>query len=95
MSSTDIPKISFKKLSNNDSSVNNQLSYALESHGFFEIIDHGISKDSLAKSYDLAAKFFNLSHEIKNNYSLRLICALLITLIRIPKILKLKWEQKL
>jgi isopenicillin N synthase-like dioxygenase len=69
MSSTDIPKISFKKLLDNDSSVNNQLSYALESHGFFEIIDHGISKDSLAKSYDLAAKFFNLSNEIKNRYS--------------------------
>ena len=62
MSSTDIPKISFKKLLGNDSSVNNQLSYALESHGFFEIIDHDISKDSLDKSYYLAAKFFNLSH---------------------------------
>ena len=69
MSSTDIPKISFKKLLANDSSVNNQLSYALESHGFFEIIDHDISRDSLDKSYDLAAKFFNLSHEIKNKYS--------------------------
>ena len=65
MSLTDIPKISFKKLLSNDSSVNNQLSFALESHGFFEIIDHGISKGSLEKSYDLAAKFFNLSHDIK------------------------------
>ena len=44
-------------------------SRALESHGFFEIIDHGISRDSLDKSYYLAAKFFNLSHEIKNKYS--------------------------
>ena len=73
MSSTDIPKISFKKLLDNDSSVNNQLSYALESHGFFEIIDHDISRDSLDKSYYLAAKFFNLSHETKEKFNLIII----------------------
>ena len=64
-----IPELSYEKIAAYDPATLSILSNALENHGFFTVINHGISDNLLDDSYDLAKKFFNLDESIKVNYS--------------------------
>tara|TARA_B100000029_G_scaffold516236_1_gene627877 strand:- start:28832 stop:29740 length:909 start_codon:yes stop_codon:yes gene_type:complete len=66
---THIPELSLQSLINDESKSLDELSTALESHGFFTIVDHGIDDSLLDHSYNLAKAFFSLDTTIKLNYS--------------------------
>ena len=58
--STTIPELSFKDIEKGDPKSIELLSLALEDHGFFSIIDHGLSSELLDKCYKSSIDFFNL-----------------------------------
>ena len=64
-----IPELSYEKIATYDPATLSILSGALENHGFFTVINHGIKDNLLDASYDLAKKFFELDESIKTNYS--------------------------
>ena len=64
-----IPELSFEDIEKGDSNSINILSDALEDHGFFSIIEHGLSNKLVDKCYQLSKQFFDLEYEIKNKYS--------------------------
>ena len=66
---TVIPEISLVSLQNQSESDLKILKDALNSHGFFTIIDHDIDDSLLEESYSCAEEFFNLPEEIKMKYA--------------------------
>ena len=64
-----IPEISLVSLQNQSESDLKILKDALNSHGFFTIIDHDIDDSLLEESYSCAEEFFNLPEEIKMKYA--------------------------
>ena len=64
-----IPRISFKKLKENNLDAFKNLSEALQFHGFFSIYDHQIQKDHIAQCYSKSQEFFKLDLDIKNKYA--------------------------
>ena len=69
MSKDLIPELSYEQIATYDPATLSILSDALENHGFFTVINHGIKDNLLDASYDLAKKFFDLDESIKANYS--------------------------
>ena len=67
--STIIPEISLVSLQNQSESDLKILKEALNTHGFFTIIDHDIKDSLLDESYNCAKEFFDLPEEIKNKYA--------------------------
>ena len=65
----EIPRISFKKLKDNNLDAFKNLSEALRFHGFFSIYDHQIQKDHIAQCYSKSQEFFKLDLDIKNKYA--------------------------
>ena len=59
--STIIPEISLISLQNQSESDLKILKEALNTHGFFTIIDHDIDDSLLDESYKCAKEFFDLS----------------------------------
>ena len=64
-----IPRISFKKLKDNNLDAFKNLSEALRFHGFFSIYDHQIQKVHIAQCYSKSQEFFKLDLDIKNKYA--------------------------
>ena len=64
-----IPEISLTSLQNQSESDLQILKEALNSHGFFTIIDHGIDDALLEESYNCAENFFNLPEDTKMKYA--------------------------
>ena len=67
--STIIPEISLISLQNQSESDLKILKEALNTHGFFTIIDHDIDNSLLDDSYKCAKEFFDLPEDIKNQYA--------------------------
>jgi len=63
-----VPEISFKLLEKNDPDSIEILKNALSSHGFFSVIDHGLSSLLAENCYKASEKFFNLDLELKLKY---------------------------
>ncbi|MEL1227013.1 MAG: 2-oxoglutarate and iron-dependent oxygenase domain-containing protein, partial [Candidatus Neomarinimicrobiota bacterium] len=63
-----MPEISFKLLEKNDPDSIEILKNALSSHGFFSVIDHGLSSLLAENCYKASEKFFNLDLELKLKY---------------------------
>ena len=66
---TIIPEISLVSLQNQSESDLTTLKEALNTHGFFTIIDHDIDDLLLDESYTCAKEFFDLPEEIKTQYA--------------------------
>ena len=66
---TIIPEISLVSLQNQSESDLRTLKEALNTHGFFTIIDHDIDDLLLDESYTCAKEFFDLPEEIKTQYA--------------------------
>ena len=66
---TIIPEISLVSLQNQSESDLKILKEALNTHGFFTIVDHDIEDELLDDSYCRAEEFFNLPEEIKMKYA--------------------------
>ena len=66
---TVIPEISLVSLQNQSASDLKILKEALNTHGFFTIIDHDIDDSLLDESYTCAKEFFDLPEDIKNQYA--------------------------
>ena len=64
-----IPEISLVSLQNQSESDLKILKEALNTHGFFTIIDHDIDDSLLDESYTHAKEFFDLPEDIKNQYA--------------------------
>jgi len=64
-----IPEISFSLIENGDSEAIEILNKALKNHGFFSVINHGLSKDLINRCYDSSKNFFDLDYAVKNSYS--------------------------
>ena len=69
--STIIPEISLISLQNQSESDLKVLKEALNTHGFFTIIDHDLDVNLIKKVLNLSAEFFNLPEEIKNQYHIK------------------------
>ena len=67
--STIIPEISLVSLQNQCESDLKILKEALNTNGFFTIVDHDIEDELLDDSYCRAEEFFNLPEEIKMKYA--------------------------
>ena len=67
--STIIPEISLVSLQNQSESDLKILKEALNTHGFFTIIDHDIDDSLLDDSYKCAKEFFDLPEDVKNQYA--------------------------
>ena len=63
-----IPELSFKDIEAGDVNAVRALNSALHDHGFFSIIDHGLSISVLDNCYDSSKKFFDLDADIKKKY---------------------------
>ena len=66
---TIIPEISLVSLQNQSESDLRTLKEALNTNGFFTIIDHDIDDLLLDESYTCAKEFFDLPEEIKTQYA--------------------------
>ena len=66
---TIVPEISLISLQNQSESDLKILKEALNTHGFFTIVDHDIEDELLDDSYCRAEEFFNLPEEIKMKYA--------------------------
>ena len=64
-----IPEISLVSLQNQSEYDLKILKEALNTHGFFTIIDHDIDDSLLDESYKCAKEFFDLPENIKNQYA--------------------------
>ena len=64
-----IPELCFLAIQEGDSQSIADLKYALETHGFFSIINHGLSTKLTDKCYELSKIFFDLDFQVKNKYS--------------------------
>ena len=67
--SNNIPELCFLSIEKGDPNSILNLKNALESHGFFSIVNHGLSSELTNKCYDLSKIFFELDFNIKNQYS--------------------------
>ena len=65
----EIPELCFLAIQEGDSQSITDLKYALETHGFFSIINHGLSTKLTDKCYELSKEFFDLDFQAKNKYS--------------------------
>ena len=63
-----IPELSFRDIEAGDTSAVNSLNDALHEHGFFSIVDHGLSSSVLNSCYEASKKFFELDVDIKKKY---------------------------
>ena len=63
-----IPELSFKDIEAGDVNAVNALNAALHDHGFFSIVEHGLSTSVLDSCYDSSKKFFELDVDIKKKY---------------------------
>ena len=66
---TVIPEISLISLQNQSEADLKILKEALNSHGFFTIIDHEIDDSLLDDSYTCAKEFFDLPEDVKKQYA--------------------------
>ena len=64
-----IPRIDLSNLEKLDSQTINDLSYALEQHGFFALYNHKINTNLIKNCYQKSKDFFNLNTPIKNQYA--------------------------
>ena len=64
-----IPEISLVSLQNQSESDLKILKEALNTHGFFTIIDHEIDDSLLDDSYTYAKEFFDLPEDVKKQYA--------------------------
>ena len=69
MSNLTIPEISFKDIKVKDPVAIENLSSALQKHGFVTFVEHGISSSLLEDAYNISKEFFDLPNEIKQNYA--------------------------
>ena len=70
MQNTDvIPELSFSLIESGDTYAIEVLSKALKNHGFFSIIEHGLSDNLVNNCYKSSKEFFDLDYDIKNKYS--------------------------
>ncbi len=70
MQNTDvIPELSFSLIESGDTYAIEVLSKALKNHGFFSIIEHGLSDNLVNNCYKSSKEFFDLDYDIKNKYT--------------------------
>ena len=69
MSFNTIPALSMSDIQKRDVETIAELKFALTTHGFFTITDHGIADEVLQSSYRLSKDFFSLPKNIKNTYA--------------------------
>ena len=70
MQNTDvIPELSFSLIESGDTDAIEVLSKALKNHGFFSIIEHGLSDNLVNNCYKSSKEFFDLDYDIKNKYT--------------------------
>lgn len=60
-----IPTISLRDFESRIDQVTKELIDAAENHGFFCIVDHGISPETIDHIFDQSARFFNQKDDIK------------------------------
>tara|TARA_B100000945_G_scaffold214495_1_gene172790 strand:+ start:461 stop:1369 length:909 start_codon:yes stop_codon:yes gene_type:complete len=64
-----IPELSFSLIESGDTYAIEVLSKALKNHGFFSIIEHGLSDNLVNNCYKSSKEFFDLDYDIKNKYT--------------------------
>ena len=69
MSFDTIPAFSMSDIQDRDAQTIAALKLALTTHGFFTIVDHGISDEILQSSYKFSQEFFSLPEDVKNTYA--------------------------
>jgi len=69
MSFDTIPAFSMSDIQDRDAQTIAALKLALTTHGFFTIVDHGISDEILQSSYKFSKDFFSLPEDVKNTYA--------------------------
>ena len=69
MSTNNIPELCFLSIQRGETNSISHLKNALQSHGFFSIINHGLSTKLTDKCYELSKIFFELDFHVKNKYS--------------------------
>lgn len=60
-----VPTISLRDFDSRVDEITTELVDAAEHHGFFTIVDHGISRESVNQIFDQSARFFNQADEVK------------------------------
>jgi isopenicillin N synthase-like dioxygenase len=60
-----VPTISLQKFDTRVDVITAELVDAAQNHGFFTIIDHGISRDSVERIFNQSARFFNQPDDVK------------------------------
>lgn len=61
-----VPTISLRDFDSRVDEITKELIDAAENHGFFCIVDHGISRDSIDRIFDQSSRFFNQSDDVKS-----------------------------
>ncbi|EMD94202.1 hypothetical protein COCC4DRAFT_48620 [Bipolaris maydis ATCC 48331] len=61
-----VPTISLRDFDSRVNEITKELIDAAENHGFFCIVDHGISRDSIDRIFDQSSRFFNQSDDVKS-----------------------------
>lgn len=69
VNSYEIPQISFELIKQKNLFAIDQLTHALQNHGFVTFTDHGIKDSLLEDAYSVSKEFFSLPKDIKQNYS--------------------------
>ncbi len=60
-----IPTISLRDFDNRIDAITKELVNAAENIGFFCVVDHGISRESVDQMFDQSARFFNQDDSVK------------------------------
>lgn len=60
-----VPTISLADFDNRIDAITEELVDAAENAGFFCVVDHGVSRDSVDQIFDHSARFFNQEESIK------------------------------
>lgn len=60
-----IPTISLQDFESRTDEITKELVDAAENHGFFCIVDHGISQEAVDHIFQQSARFFNQDDEVK------------------------------
>jgi isopenicillin N synthase-like dioxygenase len=61
-----VPTISLRNFDSRVDDITKELVDAAENHGFFCIVDHGISRDSIDAIFDQSSRFFSQPDEVKS-----------------------------
>jgi len=69
VSAINIPQISFQLIKQKNPIAIEQLTHALQNHGFVTFTDHGLDDALLDNAYAVSKDFFSLSSDVKQKYA--------------------------